>query len=139
MAVADVTGNGQPDIVVFGIDNPPQQNQAFYRIAYDVDGDGVPAGARADDPQAGWSSLLGVNNWFSWDNQGAGIAVVPLGGVPHLFVLAADHPPAGSVGVYTTVQLTESPGVHGQWEVLPFNSEVLAIHAAMNWSEIFAF
>ncbi len=69
--------------------------------------------------------------WFSWDNQGAGIAVVPLGGVPHLFVLAADHPPAGSVGVYTTVQLTESPSVHGQWEVLPFNSEVLAIHAAM--------
>jgi len=131
VAIADITGNGHSDIVVFGIDNPPQQNQAFYRIAYDVDGDGVPAGARADDPQAGWSSLLGVNNWFSWDNQGAGIAVVPLGGVPHLLVLAADHPPAGSIGVYTTVQLTESLSVHGQWEVLPFNSEVLAIHAAM--------
>jgi hypothetical protein len=131
VAVADTTGSGHPDIVVFGIDNPPQQNQAFYRVALDVDGNGVPAGARADDPQAGWSSLLGVNNWFSWENQGAGIAVLPLGGAPHLLILAADHPTTGSVGVYTTVQLTESPGIHGEWEILPFNSEVLAIHAAM--------
>ena len=131
VAVADTTGSGHADIILFGIDNPPQQNQAFYRIALDVDGDGVPAGAQAADPQAGWSSLLGVNNWFSWENQGAGITVLPLGGVPHLLVLAADHPPAGSVGVYTTVRLTESPAVHGTWEVLPFNSQVLAIHAAM--------
>ena len=131
VAVADTTGSGHLDIVVFGIDNPPQQNQAFYRVALDVDGNGVPAGARADDPQAGWSSLLGVNNWFSWENQGAGIAVLSLGGAPHLLVLAADHPATGSVGVYTTIQLTESPGIHGQWNVLPFNSQVLAIHAAM--------
>jgi hypothetical protein len=131
VAVADTTGNGHPDIVVFGIDNPPQQNQAFYRIAFDVNGDGVPAGAQPADPQAGWSSLLGVNNWFSWENQGSGIAVVPLGGEPTLLVLASDHPQAGSVGFYTTVRLTESPHIHGQWEVLPFNSEVLAIHAAM--------
>ena len=131
VAVADTTGNGHLDIVVFGIDNPPQQNQAFYRIAFDVDANGVPAGARADNPQAGWSSLLGVNNWFSWENQGAGIAILPLGGVPHLLVLAADHPTTGSVGCYTTIQLTESPGIHGRWEVLPFNSQVLAIHAAV--------
>jgi hypothetical protein len=131
VAVADTTGSGHLDIVVFGIDNPPQQNQAFYRIAFDVDANGVPAGARADDPQAGWSSLLGVNNWFSWENQGAGIAVVPLAAVPHLLVLAADHPATGSVGCYTMIQLTESPGTHGQWEILPFNSEVLAIHAAI--------
>ena len=131
VAVADITGNGHADIILFGIDNPPQQNQAFYRIAFDVDGDGVPAGAQPHDPQAGWSSLLGVNNWFSWENQGSGIAVLPLGGVPHLLVLAADHPPTGSVGFYTTVRLTESPDLHGTWEVLPFNSEVLAIHAAM--------
>ena len=131
VAVADITGNGHPDIVVFGIDNPPQQNQAFYRIAFDVDADRVPGGARADNPQAGWSSLLGVNNWFSWENQGAGVAILPLGGVPHLLVLAADHPTDGQRRLYTTVQFTESPGYHGRWEVLPFNSQVLAIHAAV--------
>ena len=41
--------------------------------------------------------------------------------MPHLVVLAADHPPAGSAGFYTTVQLTDSPEVHGRWQVLPFN------------------
>jgi hypothetical protein len=117
--------------MVFGIDNPPGQNQAFYRIAFDVDADGAPAGAQAADPQAGGSRLLGVNNWFSWENQGAGIAILLLGGEPHLLVLTADHPTTGNVGCYTTIQLTESPGVHGQWEVLPFNSQVLAIHAAV--------
>jgi hypothetical protein len=131
VAVADTTGNGKLDLVMFGIDNPPQQNQAFYRIAFDIDENGVPAGTQAADPQAGWSSLLGVNNWFSWENQGAGIAVWPLGGQPALLILASDHPASGSVGFYTTVSLTESPEVHGQWEVLDFNSEVLAIHAAM--------
>jgi hypothetical protein len=131
VAVADTSGNGHLDIILFGIDNPPGQNQAFYRIAFEVNEDGVPAGASPNDPQAGWSSLLGINNWFSWENQGGGIAMVPLGGTPHLVVVAADHPPAGSVGFYTTVQLTESSTVHGKWEMLPFNSQVLAIHAAM--------
>jgi hypothetical protein len=131
VAVADTTGNGKLDLVIFGIDNPPQQNQAFYRIAFNIDENGVPAGAQAADPQAGWSSLLGVNNWFSWENQGAGIVVVPLGGEPTLLTLASDHPTTGSVGFYTTARLTESPDVHGQWEVLPFNSQVLAIHAAL--------
>jgi hypothetical protein len=131
VAVADTTGNGKPDLVIFGIDNPPQQNQAFYRIAFDIDQNGVPAGAQPADPQAGWSSLLGVNNWFSWENQGAGIVVVPLGGEPTLIIVASDHPLTGSTGFYTTVLLTESPAIHGKWEVLRFNSEVLAIHAAM--------
>ncbi len=131
VAVADTNGNGHLDIVVFGVDNPPQQNQAFYRIAFDVDANGVPSGAQAHDPQAGWSSLLGVNNWFSWENQGAGIAAVVLGGAPQLVIVAADHPVAGSVGFYTTVQLAESPAVHGRWQQLAVNSQVLAIHAAM--------
>src|SRR5438067_888150 len=30
VAVANTTGNGQLDIVIFGIDNAPQQNQAYY-------------------------------------------------------------------------------------------------------------
>jgi Domain of unknown function (DUF1929) len=108
-----------------------QRGSRQLRIAFDVNRDGLPAGAQPGNPQAGWSSLLGANNWFSWENQGSGIAVVPLNGILHLIVLAADHPPAGSVGFYTTVQLSESPAVHGGWQVLPFNSEVLAIHAAM--------
>jgi hypothetical protein len=131
VAVVDTTGSGHNDIIVFGIDNPPGQNQAFYRIAFDVNADGVPTATQPGDPQAGWSSLLGVNNWFSWENQGGGIAVATLGGAQCLVILAADHPPAGSTGFTTTVQLTESRAVHGEWQILPYNSQVLAIHAAM--------
>ena len=131
VAIADTTGNGRRDIIVFGIDNPPGQNQAFYRIALDVNGDGVPAAAEPGEAQAGWSSLLGVNNWFSWENQGGGITVAVVDGKPQLVVVAADHPPAGSIGFLTTVELTESATIHGKWQVLPFNSGVLAIHAAL--------
>jgi hypothetical protein len=46
------------DLVVFAIDNPPGQNQAFYRILRGVDVNGTP--------KAAWSSWLGVPNWFSW-------------------------------------------------------------------------
>jgi len=130
VAASDITGNGQLDLIMFGIDNPPQQNQAFFRAAFDVGANGLPVGGQANDPAAGWSSLLGVSNWFSWENQYSDVAVVPLGGVPHLLILAVDHPATGNVGVYTAVRLVEDPSVHGSWEMLPFNSEVLAIHAA---------
>jgi len=30
IAVADITGNGTPDLIVFMIDNPPGQNRGVY-------------------------------------------------------------------------------------------------------------
>jgi hypothetical protein len=135
VAVADIDGNGKPDVIVFGIDNPPGpdpalpsanpsgQNQAYYIIGRDIQADGTPA--------AGWSSLLGVNNWFSWDNQYGGIAVFAAGGRPQLLIMAVDNPPGVNTGFYTLIPLSESPDTHGKWELLPFNSEVLAIHAAV--------
>jgi hypothetical protein len=131
VALADISGEQKHDLVVFGIDNAAQQNQAFFRIAIDVDRNGVPAGAQQADPTVGWSSLLGVNNWFSWENQYSGIAVATLGGISHLVILAVDHPPDGNLGVYVTVPLVEDPSVHGAWDRLAFNSQVLAVHAAL--------
>ncbi|HEX7521554.1 MAG TPA: hypothetical protein VF441_05775, partial [Acidimicrobiia bacterium] len=131
VAVADINGGGKPDLVVFGIDNPPGQNQAFFRIARDVGADGVPTDRRAEDQTPGWSSLLGINNWFSWENQYGAITAADLGRGAQLVVLAVDHPQGGNAGFYTLVSLTEDPKVHGSWELLPFNSEVLAIHAAV--------
>lgn len=131
VAGADVTGNGRPDIVAFGVDDPPGPqpppstvpsglNQAYYRIGRDIDADGHPTG--------GWSSLMGVNNWFSWENQGAALAVLD---ATELVVFAVDHPPGGNAGFYTVLPLVETPQRHGRWELLPFNSQVLAIHAAV--------
>ncbi len=43
VAVADLAGNGKQDLVVFGIDAPPGQNQAFFRVANDIDAEGRPS------------------------------------------------------------------------------------------------
>lgn len=134
VAVADVDGNGTLDLIVFGIDNPPGplgvpsvdpsgQNQAFYRIGRSVNGDGEATG--------GWSTLFGINNWFSWDNQYGGVTVRGSGAQGRLLVCAVDNPPGINGGFYTSIALTQTPQSHGQWQVLPFLSGVLAIHAAL--------
>src|SRR5664280_2609616 len=64
---ADVAGNGKLDVVVLLVDNPPVQNQALYRVGADLDATGAVTG--------GWGPWLPVPDWFSWENQGAGIAV----------------------------------------------------------------
>jgi hypothetical protein len=74
---------------------------------------------------------MGVPGWFSWENQGGGIAVVPLGGQPKLLVLMVDNPPDLNAGFYEMVDLVEDPASHGQWELLPYHSGVLAVHAAL--------
>src|SRR5664279_5226312 len=122
IAVADVTGNGKPDVVVFAIDNPPTQNQGLYRIGHDVDHDAATHE---------WGTWLGVPNWFSWENQYAGIAVAALDGASQLLVLMVDNPPGQNGGYVTAVRLTSDPRRDGSWELLKFDSQVLAIHAAL--------
>ena len=122
IAVADVTGNGKPDVVVFAIDNPPTQNQGLYRIGHDVDHDAATHE---------WGTWLGVPNWFSWENQYAGIAVAALEGASQLLVLMVDNPPGQNGGYVTAVRLTSDPRRDGSWELLKFDSQVLAIHAAL--------
>jgi Domain of unknown function (DUF1929) len=120
--IAVVERGATRDLVVFAVDDPVGPNQAFFRIGAGVDADGRPAG--------GWSPWRGVPNWTSEENQGAGIAVSAVGGRPVLTVLTADAPPAQNAGLYTRLPLDEDPATQGRWELLPFTSQVLAIHAA---------
>ncbi|WP_411725389.1 galactose oxidase-like domain-containing protein [Methyloglobulus sp.] len=122
VAVADMGGDIQ-DLIIFQIDNAIGQNQAFYKIAKQIDANGNPAG--------GWGAWMGAPGWFSWENQGGGIAVAPLGGQPKLLVFMVDNPPDQNAGFYEVVDLVEEPAIHGQWEMLPFHSGVLAVHAAL--------
>jgi hypothetical protein len=140
VALADVTANGRLDLIAFLIDDPPGQNQAAYRIGFDINAEGLPAlaanpppGSGPNGPQGdpGWSSYLGVPNWFSWENQGGGIAVAQLGGEPHLVVVMVDNPPGLNAGYYRVLPLVERPERDGRWDVEPFDSEVLAVHAAV--------
>jgi hypothetical protein len=54
-----------------------------------------------------------------------------LGNQPKLLVLMVDNPPELNASYYQVVDLVEDPTIHGQWELLPYHSGVLSVHAAL--------
>ena len=54
------------------IDNPPGQNRGVYQIGRSLDANGNVTG--------GWTGWIDVPNWFSFENQGGGIALADLNG-----------------------------------------------------------
>jgi len=94
VAVADINGNGQPDLIVFHIDNPEGGNCGYYRIGWNLDTNGNITG--------GWSNPAPVLGWFGDENQGAGIAVADItkDGKPDLIVFHIDNPERGNYGFY---------------------------------------
>src|SRR5438552_18578522 len=67
VALADLSGGGQRDLVVLMIDNPPGQNRGLYRVGKRIAPDGAATG--------GWTAWMDVPDWLSFENQGAGVAV----------------------------------------------------------------
>lgn len=124
VAVADLENKGAFDLIIFQIDNAIGQNQAFYKIGKNLGIDGIIA-------EENWGHWLGVPNWFSWENQGGGIALTQIGGKHKLFVFMVDNPPNVNAGLYQVLDLDPDPTTQGQWELLPFHSGVLAVHTAL--------
>ena len=190
IAIADLDGNGRPELVVFQVDSPAGLNAGYYRVGWNLDADGQVTG--------GWSEWMRAD-WFSWENQGeirdrrsrrqwsprtGGLPgrqprrcqpglisdrlgpgrsrqgdgrVEPLGcgagmvllenqgaaialadfngdGRPELLNVFIDHPPAGNQGFYRVLDLEidlDRAADVGTWRLLPENSQVLAVHAAL--------
>ena len=122
VAVVPRQGQARPDLVVFQIDAAVEQNQAFLTVGKQLNRDG--------QVQA-WSPWHGVPSWFSWENQGAGVAALRQGNEAKLAVLLVDNPPQQNAGLYRVLPLDEIPQRDGKWELLPFHSGVLAVHAAL--------
>lgn len=125
VAVADLENSGLKDIVIFQIDNPPGRNQAFYKIGKNINASGNVTG--------GWSSWLGVPDWFSHENQGGGIATSDLNhnGKHELVIFMIDNPVGQNAGLLRFMELETDPQTQGKWELLSYDSEVLAVHAAV--------
>lgn len=122
VAITELENAGQFDLVVFQIDNAIDQNQAFYKIGRNLDING-----NVSD----WSLWRGVPAWFAWENQGGGIAPLGANGTRSMVVMMVDNPPGQNAGYYRVLPLTTDPKRDGQWELLPFHSGVLAVHAAL--------
>jgi hypothetical protein len=129
VATVDLARNGSLDLVTFRLDNAMAmedasgQNQGFFRVDSDLSLNGL-----VKQPGTDW---LGVPHWFSWENQYGGIAIAEFGGVRKLFALMVDNPDGPNDGYYAVVDIDQKPEIYGKWEVLPFHSNVLAVHAAL--------
>jgi hypothetical protein len=128
VAVADLDGDGTPELLVLAIDNPVEQNGGYYSVGWRLDARGRPAD--------GWGPWQEVPDWRFWENQGAGAALLPLGsaGMQHLAIVAVDNPPGPNGGyhrlldVMTDLEMASHMGV---WRLLENDSGVLAVHAAL--------
>ncbi len=92
IAVADVDADGRPDVVLLMVDAPPGRNAAFYRIGRALDESGALTG--------GWTDWQPVPDWFSDENQGAGVAVADVNGngALDLVVFLLDAPDGPNLG-----------------------------------------
>jgi galactose oxidase-like protein len=94
IAVADLAGNGSRDLIVLMVDNQVGQNRGIYRVGRGLDANGNITG--------GWTGWIDVPFWFSWENQGAGVAISSpdAQGRRNLVVFMIDNPPGLNQGLY---------------------------------------
>ena len=72
IAIADLTGTGQRDLVVFQIESQGNPNRGFYKIGRNIDANGIV--------QGGWTGWMEILPWDSWFNQGGAITIADLSG-----------------------------------------------------------
>jgi hypothetical protein len=122
IALADVNGNGQQDLIVFHVDNPEGENQGYYRVGFNLDNNGDVAG--------GWSEVKAVPGWFGAEDQGTAIAVGDINGSgrPDLVVFHVDNPGGDNAGYYRIGWNLDANGdATGGW------SEIIAVPGWFGW------
>src|SRR4029450_4170283 len=109
VAVASLAGDGRQDLVVLMVDSPEGQNRGLYRVGRAVDDAGTGS--------AGWTPWVDVPDWFSHQNQGAGVALADLGNNGQDLVVAmVDSPDGPNQGLFRIGRDLDTAGsVTGGW------------------------
>jgi hypothetical protein len=82
-ALADVNGNGKPDLVLMDIDSPQGANPFWCYIGWDIDTNGNVAG---------WSSFTGPSLGSMTSGGGAAIGDIDKNGILDLLLMTVDNP-----------------------------------------------
>lgn len=92
MSVADVNGNGYPDVVLMHVDHPSNGNNGYYRVLWDV------KLQNGDYRHSSSTGPIAIGNWWGSSNQGAGAALYDIdgNGLQDLVVVHIDHPDSGN-------------------------------------------
>ncbi len=107
MDVADINGNGIPDLVLMGIDNPEKSNKFWYIIGWDLDSRGNPSG---------WSDTFKSPD-IGYENQGGGLAIGDIdgNGIPDLVLMGIDNPEKSNKFWYMVGWNLDSDGKVESW------------------------
>jgi hypothetical protein len=108
ITIADVNGNGRPDLIVYHIDDASGENHGYYRIGFDVDANGNAAF---------WTSHKSIPGWFGATDQGAGVAFADVNGngIPELIFFFLVNPSGGNWGYYRIGWDTNTSGNPTSW------------------------
>jgi hypothetical protein len=109
IALADLDGDGQQELVVGMVDNPGGQNRGLFRVGRTLDPAGTATG--------GWTPWAEVPDWFSWENQGLAVAVTPptQQGSRDLVILMVDNGAQANRAVYRLGRNLDADGNVTDW------------------------
>jgi hypothetical protein len=107
-SVATMDRGGTVDCVLLMVDAGPQQNRGCLRMGRNLEANGTA--------RDGWSPWVDIPDWFSWENQGADLAITDFGGGPDVVVLMVDAGPQANRGLYRVGRGLGADGqVTGGW------------------------
>ncbi|MCB0705910.1 MAG: hypothetical protein KDC34_11395 [Saprospiraceae bacterium] len=110
ICLADISGTGKLDLIIYYIDNPSGGNAGYYRIGWDLNENGIPSS---------WSEPRTVGMPFGWENQGGGISVISKfidGRVQNdLLIFDIDNPSGNNYGFLTVGKDLSTEGYPASW------------------------
>ncbi len=116
MTIADLNRNGIPDVITMGIDDPSGPNRFWYKVGWDIDGDGNPSK---------WSETF-ESPEIGNDDQGGGLDVWDIdgNGIPDLVFMAVDNPEGANSFWYMIAWNIRSDGSPSSWSGIVRSPEI---------------